>query len=153
MSCDTGVVWRDALRDPDAQSNRNCVIILERKNGDRILIANIESVPAIENLHEICSVSGLDAVLIGPHDLSCSLGIPEQYEHPRFDEAVRTIFRIAREHHIGAGIHYWLGLDREVAWATSGGNLVMHSSDVALVSSALKNEIEQLRQRIGQGVS
>ena len=36
-------------------------------------------------------------MLIGPHDLSCSLGIPEQYTHPKFDEAVRTIFRIARE--------------------------------------------------------
>src|SRR6516162_494606 len=52
---------------------------LEKRNGDKILIANIESVPAIENLHDICSVPGLDAVLIGPHDLSCSLGIPEQY--------------------------------------------------------------------------
>src|ERR1700731_3503040 len=63
---------------------------LEERNGDKILIANIESVPAIENLNEICSVPGLDAVLIGPHDLSCSLGIPEQYLHPRFDEATRT---------------------------------------------------------------
>ena len=35
------------------------------------------------------AVPGLDAVLIGPHDLSCSLGIPEQYTHPRFDEAVQ----------------------------------------------------------------
>src|SRR5688572_3276064 len=60
---------------------------LEQRNGDKILIANIESVPAIENLDEICAVPGLDAVLIGPHDLSCSLGIPEQYEHPRFNEA------------------------------------------------------------------
>jgi 4-hydroxy-2-oxoheptanedioate aldolase len=62
---------------------------LEKRNGDKILIANIESVPAIENLHAICSVEGIDAVLIGPHDLSCSLGIPEQYDHPRFDEAVK----------------------------------------------------------------
>src|SRR5208282_2021481 len=60
---------------------------VDNRNADKILIANIESVPAIENLHEICSVPGLDAVLIGPHDLSCSLGVPEQYQHPRFDEA------------------------------------------------------------------
>jgi 2-keto-3-deoxy-L-rhamnonate aldolase RhmA len=107
-------------------------------------------VPAIENLHEICSVPGLDAVLIGPHDLSCSLGIPEQYDHPRFDEAVKTIFRVAREHRVGAGIHYWLGLDREVVWARSGGNLVMHSSDAAILGSSLKSDIEQLRRTIGE---
>jgi 4-hydroxy-2-oxoheptanedioate aldolase len=118
---------------------------LEKRNGDKILIANIESVPAIENLHDICSVAGLDAVLIGPHDLSCSLGIPEQYGHPRFDEAVRTIFRIAREHQVGAGIHFWLDLDQEIAWAKAGGNLVMHSSDVAAYSRTLKREIDQLR--------
>jgi 4-hydroxy-2-oxoheptanedioate aldolase len=122
---------------------------LEKRNGDKILIANIESVPAIENLHDICSVQGLDAVLIGPHDLSCSLGIPEKYDHPRFDEAVRTIFRIAREHGVGAGIHYWLGMDQEIAWAKAGGNLVMHSSDLASFSRTLKAEIEHLRKALG----
>jgi 2-keto-3-deoxy-L-rhamnonate aldolase RhmA len=121
---------------------------LEKRNGDKILIANIESVPAIENLHEICAVQGLDAVLIGPHDLSCSLGIPEQYSHPRFDEAVRTIFRIAREHGVGAGIHFWLGMEQEIGWAKAGGNLVMHSSDLASFSRTLKAEIEQLRKAL-----
>lgn len=122
---------------------------LEKRNGDKILIANIESVPAIENLHAICSVPGLDAVLIGPHDLSCSLGIPEQYTHPRFDEAVRTIFRIAREHNLGAGIHFWLSVEQEITWSKAGGNLVMHSSDLAAFSRTLKSEIEQLRAALG----
>jgi len=121
---------------------------LEQRNGDKILIANIESVPAIENLHEICSVPGLDAVLIGPHDLSCSLGIPEQYHHPRFDDAVREIFQIAREHSVGAGIHFWLDMQRELEWARAGGNLIMHSSDVATFSRTLKSEIEQLRKML-----
>ncbi len=121
---------------------------LEKRNGDKILIANIESVPAIENLHDICSVPGLDAVLIGPHDLSCSLGIPEQYTHPQFDEAVRTIFRIAREHRVGAGIHFWLGMEQEITWAKAGGNLVMHSSDLATFSRTLKAEIDQLRKAL-----
>ncbi|MEK6260940.1 MAG: aldolase/citrate lyase family protein [Planctomycetota bacterium] len=121
---------------------------LDKRNGDKILIVNIESVPAIENLHEICAVPGLDAVLIGPHDLSCSLGIPEQYDHPRFDEATRTIFRIAREHGVGAGIHFWLGLEQEVAWSKAGGNLVMHASDVATFSRTLKSDIDSLRKAL-----
>lgn len=140
---------QEALRDRDTLEPE-LRTYLEQRNGDRILIANIESVPAIENLHEICSVQGLDAVLIGPHDLSCSLGIPEQYQHPRFDEAVRTIFRIAREHHVGAGIHFWLGLEQEIAWAKAGGNLVMHSSDMATFSRTLKAEIEQLRKTLSE---
>src|SRR6185436_1830142 len=106
----------EALRDPKTLEPE-LADYLAKRNGDKILIANIESVPAIENLRDICAVPGLDAVLIGPHDLSCSLGIPEQYGHPRFDEAVRTIFRIAREHGVGAGVHFWLGLEQEIAWA------------------------------------
>src|SRR5438093_500919 len=113
---------------------------VEERNANNILIANIESVPAIENLAAICSVPGLDAVLIGPHDLSCSLGIPEQYDHPRFDEAVRTIFRIAREHRVGAGIHFWNGMEREITWSKAGGNLVMHSSDLTISSCTLKSD-------------
>lgn len=137
----------EALRDPNTLESE-LADYLEKRNGDKILIANIESVPAIESLHEICSVQGLDAVLIGPHDLSCSLSIPEQYSHPRFDEAVRTIFRIAREHGVGAGIHFWLGMEQEIAWAKAGGNLVMHSSDLASFSRTLKTEIEQLRKAL-----
>jgi 4-hydroxy-2-oxoheptanedioate aldolase len=137
----------EALREP-ARLEPELRAYLEQRNGDKILIANIESVPALENLHDICSVPGLDAVLIGPHDLSCSLGIPEQYDHPRFDEAVRTIFRIAREHRVGAGIHYWLSLEREIAWAKAGGNLIMHSSDQSTFNRTLKSEIEFLRRSL-----
>lgn len=136
-----------ALRDPSTLEPE-LRDYLERRNGGLILIAQIESVTAIENLNEICAVPGVDAVLIGPHDLSCSLGVPEQYDHPRFDEAVRKIFRIAREHRKGAGIHYWADLEQEIAWAKAGANLVMHSSDQFAFGSTLKRDIERLRKSL-----
>ena len=46
-------------------------------NENNLLIVNIESVPAVENLDRILDVPGIDSVLIGPHDLSCNLGKPE----------------------------------------------------------------------------
>lgn len=139
-----------ALDDP-SQLEPQLRQYLEQRNADCICIANIESVAAIENLENICRVPGLDAVLIGPHDLSCSLGLPEQYAHPRFDEAVRTIFRIARAAGLGAGIHFWESLEREIAWSQAGGNLVMHSSDLAIVRQTLKSELDTLRQQLGDG--
>ncbi|MFO0877815.1 MAG: aldolase/citrate lyase family protein [Gemmataceae bacterium] len=135
---------QQALRDPRTLEPE-LRDYLEERNADTILIVNIESVPAIANLDQILAVPGLDAVLIGPHDLSCSLGIPEQYTHPRFDEAVRQIFRKAREYNVGAGIHFWESLDREIEWARAGGNLIMHSSDVAIFGQNLRREIETLR--------
>lgn len=122
---------------------------LEARNQDTIFILNIESVPAIENLDEILAVGGVDSVLIGPHDLSCSLGIPEQYDHPRFDEAVRTIFQKARSQNVGAGIHFWDSIPREIEWAGAGGNLIMHSADQTLFAKQLKQDIAQLRRELG----
>jgi 4-hydroxy-2-oxoheptanedioate aldolase len=123
---------------------------IHERNGDKILIVNIESVPAINNLDVICSVEGLDAVLIGPHDLSCSLGVPEQYEHPRFVEAINAVFKIARAHHIGAGIHSAFSIERELEFARAGANLFMHNSDISLVSRTLKAEIAELRTALAQ---
>lgn len=138
-----------AVNDPDSLEPE-LRSYLEDRNADTLFIANIESVPAIENLDDILGVGGIDSVLIGPHDLSCSLGIPEQYTHPKFDEAVRTIFRIARKHNTGAGIHFWTGMDQEIEWAkTAGGNLIMHSSDFALFADGLQRELQELRSALG----
>lgn len=142
-----GVRLQQAIDDP-AALEPELRTYLEKRNADILCIANIESVRAIENLEQIVRVPGLDAVLIGPHDLSCSLGIPEQYGHARFDEAVRTIFKIARAANVGAGIHYWESLDREVTWSQAGGNLVMHSSDLAIFRQTLKSDIDALRSRL-----
>ncbi|MFN7544569.1 MAG: aldolase/citrate lyase family protein, partial [Acidobacteriota bacterium] len=78
-----------------------------------VLLLNIESVPAVAALEEILSVPGVDAVQVGPHDLTTSLGIPEQYDHPDFLRAVERIIRVARGRRLGAGVHYWLGLERQ----------------------------------------
>ena len=126
---------------------------LEQRNRQTIFIANIESTPGLKNLDEIVSLGALDSVLIGPHDLSCSLGIPEQYEHPRFAEAVREIFQKARRGNCGAGIHWWNGVGDELSWAQAGANLIMHSTDVTLVVQHLQQELKGLRRRLGESDS
>ena len=139
---------QEALRDPGTLQ-AELRSYLEARNEDTILILNIESVPAIENLDNILSVPGIDSVLIGTHDLSCSLGIPEQYRHPRFDEAVRTIFKKARAHNVGAGIHFWEGTEQEITWSRAGANLIMHSSDLSFIGQQLQRDLHELRAALG----
>lgn len=138
----------EALDNPDALEPE-LRKYLDERNADFLLIGMIESVPGIENLDEILSVPGLDCVFIGPHDLSCSLGIPEQYWHADFDTAVRTIFSKAHEYNVGAGIHWWEDRDLEIEWSRAGGNLVMHSSDVSLFGAGLKRELDEIREALG----
>lgn len=127
---------------------------INQHNEDNVLILNIESVPAIEALDEILSVEGVDAVLVGPHDLSCSLGIPEQYQSPSFKESVEIIIDKARKRNIGVGIHMWeaVGAEQEIIWAKSGANLVMHSNDLILFRNSLQKGIEGIRASLGESL-
>lgn len=127
---------------------------LDKRNANNIAIANIESIPAMKALDDILAVDGLDAVLIGPHDLSCNLGIPEQYFHPTFIEAVDEIITKARKQGIGAGIHmvYPDSMDAEIRWAKMGANLVVHSIDMVAFRSALRKDIDTIKAALeGQG--
>ncbi len=121
---------------------------LDDYNTNNLLVINIESVPALENLEEILSVGGLDAVLIGPHDLSISLGIPEQYTHPKFLQAVEKIITTARRHGLGAGLHatYINALEQEIVYAQMGANLFVHQGDLMSIRYALRNDIACLKQ-------
>ncbi|MFN0170735.1 MAG: HpcH/HpaI aldolase family protein [Bryobacteraceae bacterium] len=121
---------------------------LNQRNQDRFLVINIESVPAMRALDEILAVPGIDAVQIGPHDLSCSLGVPEQYHHPKVREALSEICRKTRARGIGYGVHYWLDLQSHIDWAKEGANLIMRSSDLTAMTETLKSEIAQLRSAI-----
>ena len=143
-----------AVRDPNSLE-LELAQYLQKRNVDTIFIANIESVPAIENLDEILSVGGLDAVLIGPHDLSCSLGIPEQYEHPKFDTAVRTIFEKARAHQVGAGIHvFWANAPQQIDWCrNAGGNLIVQGADLRFFTTGLTAEMDQIRAALEDTIS
>lgn len=93
----------------------------------------------------------IDAVQVGPHDLSCSLGVPEQYAHPRFEEAIQTIIAKARARHIGVGVHYWWNIEDELRWVKAGANLIVHSGDIALFADALRADLKRFRDESGDG--
>lgn len=122
---------------------------LDNYNRENVCVVNIESVPALEALDDIVAVPGVDALLVGPHDLSINLGIPEQYDDPRFEEAIQTIIKKGRAANIGVGMHYSDGLEKTLSWAKSGLNMIVHSSDLAIVREHLKLDIDRFRKELG----
>ena len=123
---------------------------LKKSNEHHILIVNIESRPALDNLDDIIGVPDLDAVLIGPHDLSASLGIPEQYDHPDFLRAIEMIITRARKANIGAGIHVTFGdtVEKEIEWARMGANLIIHGGDINSFSRSMYAAISAMRKTL-----
>ena len=118
---------------------------LKASGSEKLLIVNVESTPAMANLDEILSVPDLDSVLIGPHDLSCSLGVPENYEHKTFLSACEKILSKARKANVGAGIHFWGDNNQQRRFLNMGANMLIHSADITLFQKALSNDINAIR--------
>lgn len=122
---------------------------LNRRNAGNFLLINIESVPAMKRLGQILAVPGLDGVIVGPHDLSVSLGLPEQYDNPRFEEALDEIVGQVRARGLGIGIHFPGDPNLQIKWAQRGLNIVLHSSDISLFQQSLERDITTIRLAIG----
>jgi 4-hydroxy-2-oxoheptanedioate aldolase len=121
--------------------------------GENILVINIESQPGIDNLDNLLGVEGLDGVLIGPHDLSSSLGVPEQYDSPEFDAAVRTILRKVRARGLGAGMYCVMGVPRTISWTKDGLNFIFHSGDIIAMKESLSADIAALKKALGDSTA
>ena len=70
-----------------------------------MLIAQIENINAVNNLEEILQVEGLDAIIVGPYDLSASMGITAQFENTQFKKVLTKIMEACVQHNITCGYH------------------------------------------------
>jgi 2-dehydro-3-deoxyglucarate aldolase len=70
-----------------------------------LLVAMIEHRRSVDCLEEILEIEGLDAILIGPYDLSASMGLTAQFDHPIFLETLASINAKATKNKIPVGIH------------------------------------------------
>lgn len=118
-------------------------------NENNLLIVNIESAPAVENLDRILDIPGIDSVLIGPHDLSSNLGLPEKYDDPKFLKEVETIFTKARAMGVGAGIHAWGDISSQTRFVEMGANLIIHKADVIFFKEGIRTELAEIRESLG----
>jgi 2-dehydro-3-deoxyglucarate aldolase len=74
-------------------------------NQQIIMVAQIEHINAVSNLDEILALKFLDAIMVGPYDLSGSMNLTAQFDHPKFQDALDTIFQKAREYKTPMGLH------------------------------------------------
>jgi len=74
-------------------------------NDEIAMIMQIEHHEAVEHIDEILAVDGVDSVFIGPYDLSGSMGITGQFDHPRMTAALDTFLASCRAHGMAAGTH------------------------------------------------
>lgn len=115
---------------------------LREANARILTIAQIELAEAIEAIDAIAAVDGLDALLVGPADLSHSLGVGGQFNHHLMDEAIARVAEAADRHGKIFGIHSGEALLRK--WIPAACLLRMNSMDITLLSEGM-HSISKLR--------
>jgi 2-keto-3-deoxy-L-rhamnonate aldolase RhmA len=117
-------------------------------NREVLLIGQIETAQGVENVEAIAAVPGLDVIWIGQADLSNSLGIPGQYEHPKFLAAVDRVVTACRKN---GKVLAWLalGVDDGRAMIARGFTMIAYGGDLWIYQQALRQGIAALRSTSG----
>ncbi len=123
-----------------------------RANETIVTFAMIETAAALENLDDILSVKGLDAIYIGPSDLSLALGCKPTFDDldPRAAEAVEHILARAKAHGVVAGIHNGTP-EAALRRIARGFQFVTVSSDARLIAAGARQVLEAMRATPARG--
>ena len=109
-----------------------------------LVIAQIETERGLENVEAIAAVDGIDVLWVGHFDLSNFMGIPGQFDDPRFDAAMRRVVEVSRRHGKVAGF-----MATDAAWVERaremGYTMIAGGTDTGL----LEQGFSDLARRIG----
>ena len=111
-----------------------------------VVIVQIEHKDAIANLESILSVPGVDGFMIGPYDLSCSLGVAGEFQHPIFLSAIKKIREIGEKLGVCAGLHIVEpSLDALTQTLQEGYRFIVYSVDIRVLDRGFRNGLDHFR--------
>jgi 2-dehydro-3-deoxyglucarate aldolase/4-hydroxy-2-oxoheptanedioate aldolase len=107
-------------------------------NEETVVILLLETAKAFENLDEIISVPGVDIAWMGHYDLTVSMGIPAQFEHPLFLKAMDALVTSCRRYGVAPG---FLPATPEgaVHWIRKGFRALSLGSDIGVLMNGVRN--------------
>jgi 4-hydroxy-2-oxoheptanedioate aldolase len=115
-------------------------------NAETMVVAQIETPAAIDNLPEIVQVPGIDVIFIGPTDLSLSLGHPGDFKHPDVQAAFERIISIVRTSDKALGV-LAPSTEASLEWRAKGARYIMSVFE-AIMGPAIRAYLKTVRQKI-----
>lgn len=117
-------------------------------NQNTRTIIHIEGEEGMENIQDILQVEGIDVIFIGPYDLSQSLGLPGQVDHPLVVARMREIIDRARE--AGKIVGTFVDdVDAARKWLALGVQYIAYSVDTGIIYQSFKEIADSLYQGVG----
>lgn len=119
-------------------------------NADLLLMPQIETATGLAAVEEIAAVDGVDVLWVGQADLTNSLGIPGQLDHPDYLTALDRVASAATAHGKAAGL--LAGSTAEATMALDRGfRIVAYGGDLWLYREALRQGLAETRAHLGSG--
>lgn len=116
---------------------------------DSVIIVQIEHIKAVENLDAILSIPEVDGFIVGPYDLSASLGVPGQFGHPKVVEALDAIQGRIGSHF--AGYHV---VQPDIALVErrigEGYRFIAYSVDFLLLGETCRRDYKAIQEQLGR---
>lgn len=113
-------------------------------NRNNMVICQIESKEALDNLDAIASTPGVDVLWVGHFDLTQSLGIVGEFQRDEFLNALKRVAEVSKRYDQATGIQP-SSLEQARTWMDIGCNMISYSADHGVYSAALRSAVEALR--------
>jgi 2-keto-3-deoxy-L-rhamnonate aldolase RhmA len=121
---------------------------MRHANDNLLVIAQIETAEGLANVESIAAVDGVDALWMGQFDLTASLGIPAQFDHPKFLDASRRIVEAAQRHNKAATLAV-MSVEDLCAGPANGYRLLIYAADLWIYQQALRRCFRAIRDTLG----
>jgi 2-keto-3-deoxy-L-rhamnonate aldolase RhmA len=120
---------------------------LQWQTDGPVVLVQIEHIDALEALEDILTVTGVDGFIIGPYDLSCSMGIPGQFENDEFIGVVKHIRKTGQQLGCAVGLHIvepdLYKLEQTI---DEGYNFIAYSVDIRLLDTGVRQGIAKVKE-------
>ena len=116
-------------------------------NRELLIIVQVETAAGVQHAAEIAAVPGVDCILVGPGDLTQSLGLSWQFHHERVWEAIRHTFDVTRKAGKIAGIMP-AGIDHARHCVDHGARLLIWGPDTVMLQRAAREDALLLTERL-----
>ena len=116
---------------------------LKNANRETVVVLQAESSEAVDNIADIVALDGVDAILVGPYDLSASLGRPGEIEHPIVQSAIEKIIGACKNANITMGI-FGVSADAVMPYKEKGFNLLTVGTDTAFLINAASETLSKI---------
>lgn len=118
-------------------------------NKESIVVIQIEHKDALPHLDEILAVPGIDAIVIGPYDLSGSMGIPGKFDDPRFSSTISQIIDRVNKSPVALGFHIVHTSEQDISMRIRQGfTFIAYGMDTIFLQNNACAAVDEARRRI-----